>query len=112
MIREHENEEDAEAGDDKLREMRVTFEEHLAFLTAATHGAISERDRLFKHRKEVPHLEVDKANRILERHLNNTVDICEVVDAVYAMGRAIEDRRGMIRENTIYSASQKGKIGE
>ena len=109
MIREHENEEDAEAEDDELREMRATFEEHLAFLTEITHHAISDRDILLNHRKVAPDPEVDKANRILERHLNNIVDICEVVDAVYAKGRTIEDRRGMVRKNSIYSASQKGE---
>ena len=86
LIREHENEEDAEAEDDDLREMRVTFEGHLASLTATTHDAISDRDRLLRHRKGVSDPEVDKANRILERHLKITVDICEVVDSVYAMG--------------------------
>ena len=100
---------EAKAEDDELREMRVTFEEHLAFLTTTTHDAISDRDRLLKHWKGIPDPEIYKANRILERHLNNTGDICKVIDAVYATGRTIEDRRGMIRKNTIYSTSQKGE---
>ena len=89
--------------------MRMTFEKHLAFLIATTHDAITDRDRLLKHRKGVPDPEIDKANRILERHLNNTRDICRIVDAVYAMGRAIEDRSGMIRKSTINSTSQRGE---
>ena len=100
---------EAKAEDDELREMRVTFEKHLAFLTTTTHDAISDRDRLLKHRKGIPDPEIYKANRILERHLNNTGDICKVIDAVYATGRTIEDRKGMIRKNTIYSTSQKGE---
>ena len=109
LIREHKDEEDVEAEDAELREMRVTFDKHLAFLTATTHDAITDRDRLLKHRKGVPDYEIDKANRILERHLNNTRNICKVVDAIYAMGRAIEDRRGMIRKSTINSTSQRGE---
>ena len=109
LIREHTDEEDVDAEDAELREMRMTFEKHLAFLTATTHDAITDRDRLLKHRKGVPDSEIDKANQILERHLNNTRDICRIVDAVYAMGRAIEDRRGMIRKSTINSTSQRGE---
>ena len=77
----------------------MTFEKHLAFLIATTHDAITDRDRLLKHKKGVPDPEIDKANRILEKHLNNTRDICKLVGAVYAMGRAIEDRSGMIRKH-------------
>ena len=51
LIREHEEGEDAEAENDKWRKMRVTFEKHLAFLTATIHDAISDRDRLLKHSK-------------------------------------------------------------
>ena len=109
LIREHKDEEDVEAEDAELREMRMTFEKHLAFLTATIYDAITDRDRLLKHKKGVPDPEIDKANRILERHLNNTRDMCKVVDAVYAMGRAIEDRKGMIRKSTINSTSQRGE---
>ena len=105
LIREHKDEEDVEAEDAELRELRMIFDKHLAFLTATTYHAITDRDRLLKHRKGVPDSDIDKANRILERHVNNTRDICKVVDAVYAIGRAIEDRRGMIRKITINSTS-------
>ena len=109
LIREHKDEEGVDAEGAELREMRMTFEKHLAFLTATTHDTITDRDRLLKHRKGVPDPEIDKANRILERHLNNTRDTCKVVDAIYAMGRAIEDRRGMTRKSTINSTSQRKK---
>ena len=39
-----------------------------------------------KLKKGVSKVELDRANKILEKHLDNTDDICKVVDAVYAMG--------------------------
>ena len=43
----------------------------------------------------VSKVEFDRANKILEKHLDNNDDICKVVDAVYAMGRTIEERKGL-----------------
>ena len=63
LIREHEDEEDVEAEDTEFREMRMTFEKYLAFLTATTHDAITDRVQLLKHRKGVPDSEIDKANQ-------------------------------------------------
>ena len=34
---------------------------------------------------------------MLEKKLENTEDMCKVVDAVYAMGRTIEERKGIKR---------------
>ena len=48
-----------------------------------------------KLKKGVSKVELDRANKILEKHLDNTDDICKVVDAVYAMGRTIEERKGL-----------------
>ena len=41
--------------------------------------------------------ELANANKVLEQHLSNTDDICKIVDAVYAMGRTIEERMGIKR---------------
>jgi hypothetical protein len=34
---------------------------------------------------------------VLEKHLSNTDNVCKIVDAVYAMGRTIEERMGIKR---------------
>ena len=52
-----------------------------------------------KLKKGVSKVELDRANKILEKHLDNTDEICKVVDAVYAMGRTIEERIGMKRKD-------------
>ena len=52
-----------------------------------------------KLKKGVSKVELDRANKTLEKHLDNTDDICKVVDAVYAMGRTIEKRKGLKRKD-------------
>ena len=42
-------------------------------------------------RKGVAKVEIDRVNRILEKHLGNTKNICIVVDAVYAMSYAMSN---------------------
>ena len=39
-----------------------------------------------KLKKEVAKAKIDRTNKILEKHLGNTNNICTVVDAVYATG--------------------------
>ena len=48
-------------------------------------------------KKGVAKAEIDRANEILEKHLGNTNNICTVIDAVYAMGQTIEERKGVKR---------------
>ena len=50
-----------------------------------------------KLKKGVLKDKTDRANKILEKHLNNNDDICKVIDAVYAIGRTIEERNGLKR---------------
>ena len=52
-----------------------------------------------KLKRGVSKVELDRYNKILEKHLDNTDDICKVVDAVYAMGRTIEERKGLKRKD-------------
>ena len=47
---------------------------------------------------KITKVEFDNANKILENYLGETDDICKVIDAVYAMGRTIEERSGIKRE--------------
>ena len=35
--------------------------------------------------------------KILEKHLGDTNNICNVIDAVYAMGQTTEERKGLKR---------------
>ena len=63
-------------------------------------------------KKGVSKAGIDRANRILEKHLNNTDDICKVVGAVYAPGRTIEDRKGLKRNEKRKKRKIKmGKLG-
>ena len=72
--------------DDETKITRLRFEEILHTLTPTTKENIEQRERLMKLKKEVSKVQLDRANKILEKHLDNTDDICKVVDAVYAMG--------------------------
>ena len=44
-------------------------------------------------KKGVAKAEIDRTNKILERHLSNTSNICTVIDAVYVLGQTIEERK-------------------
>ena len=48
-----------------------------------------------KLKKGIPKDEIDRANKISEKHLNNNGDICKVTDAAYAMRRTIEEIKGL-----------------
>ena len=85
--------------DDETKIMRLRFEEILHTLTPTTKENIEQRERLRKLKKGVSKVELDRANKILEKHLDNTDDICKVVDAVYAMGRTTEERKGLKRKD-------------
>ena len=94
---ENRNENEGEPEDEETREMRLRFEDILNSLKSTTKGNMEERERLAKLKKGVSEAEIERANRILEKKLENTEDICEVVDAVYAMRRTIEERKGIKR---------------
>ena len=105
-----ENENTDEVEDEDTGLMRLRFEEILNALTASTKESIVERDRLMKLKKGVAKAEIDRANKILKKHLINTEDMCKVVDAVYAMGRTIEERKG-IKRNKQKSIKKKDQEG-
>ena len=50
-----------------------------------------------KAEKRSSKADIDTANKILKKHLGNTNNICTVIDAVYAMGQTIEERKGVKR---------------
>ena len=83
--------------DENTRILRMRFEDVLATLTPTTKENIADRERLVKLKKGVPKNEIDLANKVSGRHLNNNDDICKAVDAVYAMARTIEERSGVKR---------------
>ena len=75
--------------------MQIKFIENLNKLNPTTNRNIEERDRLIKLKVNIRETELANANKVLEQHLSNTDDI--IVDAVYAMGRTIEERMGIKR---------------
>ena len=77
--------------------MRLRFEKILQTLKASTKENIEGRERLMKLKKGVAKAEIDRANKILEKHLGNTNNICTVISAVYAMGKTTEERKGVKR---------------
>ena len=86
-----------EEKDGEIRIMRLRFEEILHTLKASTKENIEGRERLMKLKKAVAKAEIARANKILEKHLGNNSNICTVIDAVYAMGQTIEERKGLNR---------------
>ena len=50
-----------------------------------------------KLKKGVAKAKLGRANKILEKHLGNTNNICTVIDAVFAIGQTIEERKGLKR---------------
>ena len=87
-----------EEEDDDTRIMRLRFEEIFNTLTSTTNENIEQRERLLKIKKGISKDEVDRANKILKKHLDNIDDAFKILDAVYAMGRMIEERKGLKRK--------------
>ena len=77
--------------------MRLRFQEILHCLKASTEENIDGGERLMKLTKGVAKVEIGRANEILEKHLDNNNNICTVINAVYAMGQTIEERKGLKR---------------
>ena len=46
--------------------------------------------------------------KILEKHLGDTNNICNVIDAVYAMGQTTEERKGLKRNEKRKDKNQEG----
>ena len=89
-----ENLENKNEEDENSRILKMRSEDALATLTPTMKENIADRERLVKLKKGVPKNEIDLANKVLERHLNNN---CKAVDAVYAMAKTIEERSGVKR---------------
>ena len=83
-----------EEEDEGTRFMRMRSEEILQAIKASTKENIKGEERLMKLEKGVAKADIDRANKILEKHLGNTNNIYTAIDAVYAMGQTIE-KRGM-----------------
>ena len=83
-----------EPEDEETRIMKFRFEEILHTLKGRKilKGGSSDEAE-----KRVAKAEIGRANKILEKHLGNTNNICIVIDAVYAMGQTIEEKRGLKR---------------
>ena len=84
--------------DVETREIRLRFEDVLKALKPTTNERLEKREPLIKLKRGVGKEEIERANKILEKHLQNVNDICKVVDAVYAMGKTIAERKGVKRQ--------------
>ena len=92
-----ENINEVEEKDVETRIMRLRFEELLKTLKASTKENIEGREGLMELKKGVAKAEIERANKILEKHLDNTNNIFTVIDTVYTMGQTIEERKGLKR---------------
>ena len=63
-----------------------------------------------KAEKRSSKADIDTANKILKKHLGNTNNICTVIDAVYAMGQTIRERKG-VKRNEKRGKNRKNQIG-
>ena len=63
-----------------------------------------------KAEKRSSKADIDTANKILKKHLGNTNNICTVIDAVYAMGQTIRERKG-VKRNEKREKNRKNQIG-
>ena len=106
-VRSQENVEENENNDEQIKEnmneeeeeetgiLRLRFEEILQTLKASTKENIEGRDCLMKVKEGVAKAEIDRANKILEKHLGNISNICIVIDTVYSMSQTLEERKGL-----------------
>ena len=83
--------------------------ENLERFKQTTKENIEERERLMKLKERIKRMELENVNKVLEKHLSNTDDICKIVDAVYAMGRTIEERLGLKRGEKKKKRGNKGE---
>ena len=87
-VEENENNEEKimeninEEEDGETRIMRLRFEEILHTLEASTKETTEGKERLMKLKRWVAKAEIGRANKILEKHLDNTNNICTVIDVV------------------------------
>ena len=56
-------------------------------------------------------MRLTEQTKISEKHLNNNDDICKLIDVVYAMGRTIEERKGLKR-NKKRKEKRKNRDGQ
>ena len=98
-----------EAENENISEIRIRFVENLERLKQTKKENFEERECLMKLKERIRRMELENVNKVLEKHLSNTDDICKIVDAVYAMGRTIEERLGLKRGE---KKKKKGNKGE
>ena len=72
-----------EEEDEATRIMRLRYGEILQTLKASTKENIEGRKRLMELKKGVAKGKIDRAKRILEKHLGNTNNICNSCSLCY-----------------------------
>ena len=80
--------------DEETRIMRLRFEEILHTLKGRK---LLKRGSSDEAEKRVAKAEIGRANKILEKHLGSTNNICTVIDGVYTMDQTIKERKGLKR---------------
>ena len=83
----------------ELCDVNLKFQEILTGLKPTRNNCIQERACLEKLKKGVQNSEIKMANIILEEYLVKVNDIRKTTDAVYAMGRNIEERMGIKKKD-------------
>ena len=89
----------------ELRDMKLKFRKILTGLKPTINNSTEERARIEKLKRGVQNSEIKIANAIPEECLAQKNDICKITDALYALGRNIEERMG--RKKKDYQRNSK-----
>ena len=77
--------------DEDLKSLEEKIKGKLNQLKPTTNESIESRDRLIKIKGKIKKEDIQKANTIIAKYLDKVDDINRITDAVYAMGRTMEE---------------------
>jgi len=92
-IEETENEREEE--NEERNDLELKFMENLNNIKLTTNRSIEPRERLLKVKKTIKIKYFDIANKVIQNYLGGTNDFCKIIDAVYAMAKAIQQMIGL-----------------
>ena len=92
-IEETENEREEE--NEERNDLELKFIENLNNIKLTTNRSIEPRERLLKVKKTIKIKYFDIANKVIQNYLGGTNDFCKIIDAVYAMAKAIQQMIGL-----------------
>ena len=91
------------------KELQQLFIQKLKGLKRSTMFEIEPREKLSK--LKMPTELEESADRILDQHMHEVDTIPEITDKVYAMGRAIERKKGIAQKEKKYKVKRKPTNG-